>query len=524
MPSLYRCGDDAMPLPNGLPPTLSALLGILVHGAPTFALPKRGAYTFPSARRVGGGCLSLRQAVVLAAIFEGAGALFLGTQDKGMAQIFASWIISPILSGIMAALCFVLVKAPERGLRVIPFFIMGTVTICSFFIVFKGPFEPLLEVEDWALALIALAATVVFGVPLCVFIPWYIRRQIDQDGNEDPLEVDPVKSFYSASLFQPRTRFGSYTAVISRWVKKKMVPADLEETQSSTRQYASQANILFKIGLDIVTLSMFVFKLPNIHVRYGFAEVYHKSCERMFKQLLVITACIFAFADGSNNTANGVGPLAAVLAIYLDGFVNCQGGGFPFYIMLIGVTGLALGLITMGHYVMRTTGKDLTLMTPSRGFSAELMGALVVVAASGLGIPVATTHCQVGACIGIALASAATYEQQEDHLRAQEHDEGSQLLGNGIGKTKTGTDYGAAPSPSSGESAPSSHGLATTDVDRSRGSAMPVLRPVIAALRNVQWSIAAKIFSAWVLTMAITGSMTALLYYVVTKSPVSPDI
>jgi PiT family inorganic phosphate transporter len=110
-----------------------------------------------------------------------------------------------------------------------------------------------------------------------------------------------------------------------------------------------------------------------------------------------------AFAHGSNDVANGIGPLAAVVSIVSTGEVT-QSSDLPLWILVLGGAGIVLGLSTMGYRVMKTIGTKITELTPSRGFCAEIAAATTVVIASRLGLPVSTTHIIVGAVLGVGLA------------------------------------------------------------------------------------------------------------------------
>lgn len=128
--------------------------------------------------------------------------------------------------------------------------------------------------------------------------------------------------------------------------------------------------------------------------------------EDIFKYLQVFTAGYVAFAHGANDVANGVGPLAGIWTIYhqgIDQIVDAK-AQVPMWILVLGGTGIVLGLATFGHRVIDTIGKKITAVTPSRGFSAEFAAATVVLTFSKLGMPVSTTHTLVGAVIGVGLA------------------------------------------------------------------------------------------------------------------------
>lgn len=127
------------------------------------------------------------------------------------------------------------------------------------------------------------------------------------------------------------------------------------------------------------------------------------SVERVFAILMVFTACSMAFAHGSNDVANAVGPLAAVVNVINSGTVAAN-SVMPSWILLLGGAGIVLGLVTYGYKVIATVGKKITELTPSRGFAAELGAAGTVVLASGTGLPISTTHTLIGAILGVGLA------------------------------------------------------------------------------------------------------------------------
>ena len=128
------------------------------------------------------------------------------------------------------------------------------------------------------------------------------------------------------------------------------------------------------------------------------------SVEKVFAPMMILTACAMAFAHGSNDVANGIGPLAAVVSIVGSGGQIMQDSGLPIWVLLVGGVGIVTGLATMGYRVMKTIGTKITELTPTRGFCAELAAASTVVLASGTGLPVSTTHILVGAVMGVGLA------------------------------------------------------------------------------------------------------------------------
>jgi PiT family inorganic phosphate transporter len=127
------------------------------------------------------------------------------------------------------------------------------------------------------------------------------------------------------------------------------------------------------------------------------------TVERVFAVLMVVTACSMAFAHGSNDVANAIGPLAAVISVAQTGIVGSQ-SALPVWVLLLGGTGIVIGLATFGVHVIATVGRKITQLTPSRGFAAELAAATTIVIASGTGMPISTTHTLVGAVLGVGLA------------------------------------------------------------------------------------------------------------------------
>jgi PiT family inorganic phosphate transporter len=132
---------------------------------------------------------------------------------------------------------------------------------------------------------------------------------------------------------------------------------------------------------------------------------YHfASVEKIFTPMMIFSACSMAFAHGSNDVANGIGPLAAVVSVIGSGGEIAQTASVPLWILVLGGGGIVFGLATLGYRVMKTIGTKITHLTPTRGFSAELAAAATVVLASRTGLPVSTTHILVGAVIGVGLA------------------------------------------------------------------------------------------------------------------------
>ncbi len=125
--------------------------------------------------------------------------------------------------------------------------------------------------------------------------------------------------------------------------------------------------------------------------------------ERIFAPMVIFTSCSVAFSHGANDVANAIGPLAAIVDIVSSGTLKPQ-VQVPTWVLVLGGTGIVLGLATYGYRVMHTVGTKITHLTPSRGVAADIAATTTVLACTRLGLPVSTTHTLVGSILGIGMA------------------------------------------------------------------------------------------------------------------------
>ena len=157
------------------------------------------------------------------------------------------------------------------------------------------------------------------------------------------------------------------------------------------------------IGSAIALLGNLILRrVTNTFEKRG--DVIFDGVEKVFAVLMVFTACAMAFAHGSNDVANAVGPLAAIASVIQSGGQIAAESTMPWWILLLGAVGIVLGLAMLGYRVIETVGKNITELTPSRGFAAVLAAAATVVLGSGTGLPLSTTHTLIGAVLGVGLA------------------------------------------------------------------------------------------------------------------------
>ncbi|EKE87506.1 inorganic phosphate transporter [Idiomarina xiamenensis] len=160
-------------------------------------------------------------------------------------------------------------------------------------------------------------------------------------------------------------------------------------------------------SLAIAVLVFFIGKAAISRLKFDPSadrNMHYTNVEKVFAVLMVVTACCMAFAHGSNDVANAIGPVAAVVSVVSSGGEISSSAKMAWWILPLGGVGIVAGLAIFGHRVIATIGKGITHLTPSRGFAAELAAASTVVLASGTGLPISTTQTLVGAVLGVGMA------------------------------------------------------------------------------------------------------------------------
>ena len=161
--------------------------------------------------------------------------------------------------------------------------------------------------------------------------------------------------------------------------------------------------VLVSMLIGLVGAAIGLFFIRRVARKPHAPEQRFDRVERVFVVLTILTACAVAFAHGSTDVANSIGPLAAVASAVSTDEVAGKAPLAP-WMLAIGGVGSMIGLATWGYRVMETVGKKSTELTPSRAFAAQLATATTIVLASRMGIPVSTTHTLVGAVLGVGLA------------------------------------------------------------------------------------------------------------------------
>jgi PiT family inorganic phosphate transporter len=137
-------------------------------------------------------------------------------------------------------------------------------------------------------------------------------------------------------------------------------------------------------------------------------KIKEHGVESAFAILMIVTACSMAFAHGSNDVANAIGPMSAIISVVSEGSIGSS-AAVNSWTLLLGGVGIVFGLSMLGARVIKTIGSKITELTPSLAFSANIAAASTVVAATYLGFPISTTHTLVGAVIGVGLAKGVAH-------------------------------------------------------------------------------------------------------------------
>jgi len=338
---------------------------------------------------VGSGALTVWGAILVAAIFEFAGAFFAGghvtdTVRKGMLDVSLvdrDQLIYGML-GSLAAAGTLLVGATRFGLPVsTTHAIVGA--IVGFGVVSVGP-----EVVNWGkigqIVLSWLTSPLIAGVFAYVIFQFTRAKVLD---TKDPVaqirKLGPI--FFFLVFF--------IIGLVTLFKGLKPLKLNLELTEA----------LMGSILLGFIGAGVGVFFIRRVELGQEDPKHRFSRVEKIFVVLQILTACAIAFAHGSNDVANAIGPLAAISSAISGADLGGKASVSP-WMLAIGGIGIVFGLATWGYRVMETVGKRITELTPSRGFAAQLAAATTIVVASRLGIPVSTTHTLVGAVLGVGLA------------------------------------------------------------------------------------------------------------------------
>jgi PiT family inorganic phosphate transporter len=343
---------------------------------------------------VGSRALTIRQAILIAMIFEFAGAYLAGGEvtstirkgiiDPAVLADTPELLVYGMISALLAAGIWLLIASragwPVSTTHSIVGALVGFAAVgISVDAVNWGKVGTI--VASWVVSPM-LAGTIAFVLFMSV------QKLILNSSNpfQNAKKYIPVYMFY----------VGMMIAMVT--LTKGLKHVGLDVSYAEAWGYSFIAGLVVA-GMGVGLLSRVKDDIETDPTGFRFANV-----ERVFAILMIFTACAMAFAHGSNDVANAVGPLAAVVNVVANSGEIAAKSTMPWWILALGGGGIVVGLATYGFKVMATIGRKITELTPSRGFAAELGAATTVVIASGTGLPISTTHTLVGAVLGVGLA------------------------------------------------------------------------------------------------------------------------
>ena len=345
---------------------------------------------------VGSRALTLKQAIIIAAIFEFAGAYLAGGEvtstirkgiiDPAVLTDSPELLVFGMLSALLAAATWLLI-ASIRGWPV-----STTHSIVGAIVGFAAVGISV-EAVEWG-KVGQIAASWVVSPLLAGSMSFILFISVKK------LIFDHDNTFERARKYVPIYMWmvGFMISMVTLLKGLKHIGIDFDFGLGS--KFFNAMVISALIGLVVAAIGGALMRRVKTTGDLNSAD----NIERIFGILMIFTACGMAFAHGANDVANAVGPVAAVVSTVQSGGLVGAKAVMPWWVLGIGAVGIVVGLSTYGWRVIRTIGRKITELTPSRGFAAELAAASTVVLASATGLPISTTHTLVGAVLGVGLA------------------------------------------------------------------------------------------------------------------------
>ncbi|NNC99026.1 MAG: inorganic phosphate transporter [Gammaproteobacteria bacterium] len=348
---------------------------------------------------VGSGALTVKQAIMIAIIFEFAGAYLAGGEvtstirkgilDPSLINDQPDLLVFGMMAALLAAGTWLLI-ASMNGWPV-----STTHSIIGALVGFAAVGISV-DAVNWGKVSTIVASWVVSPV-LAGTISYALFISVQK------LVLDTDKPFENAKRYVPIYMFLVGFMISMVTLLKGLKNTALEIDFGLGSEFLNSLPVAMAAGIVVAVIGGWMLSRVREEVdnedRNRFANV-----ENLFAILMIFTAAAMAFAHGSNDVANAVGPLAAIASVINSGGEIAGKSALPGWILVLGGFGIVVGLATYGFRVMATIGRKITELTPSRGFAAELGAASTVVFASTWGLPVSTTHTLVGAVLGVGLA------------------------------------------------------------------------------------------------------------------------
>ena len=387
---------------------------------------------------VGSRALTLKQAVIIAAIFEFSGAFFAGdavtdTVRKGILtvdfldpmvdELFSFDIALGFIAAMMAAATWLTI-ATRFGLPVsTTHSIIGGIIGIGLVLEIKHS-TSLINWEKVQTVVMSWVASPLLGGTIAFFSYWIIKKSIlESEKPEDrSMWLAPILAFPTFFVLGIALQFKALKGFFSRaesneWIKDKSAWLPYNPKDSGIPGSWNPLDETAWLPLNSIILATIIGAIASVALYFVLRRIDIKEevrgfrgVERIFVWLQIITAAYVAFAHGANDRSNAIGPMAAVWQVLSsEGGQLLEEADVPLWLVLLGSAGIAIGVMTWGWRVMDTIGKKITDITPTRGFAAEFGAATTILIFSMpfLAVPVSTTHTLVGAVVGVGLAGGA---------------------------------------------------------------------------------------------------------------------
>lgn len=322
--------------------------------------------------------------------------------------VISSWVASPFIAGVIAMFLFFTINklvfqrphAFENTQKIFPVITFFTFFINCLFIIYKG--SPQLDLDETPLWL-AIVSSIGVGLVTAlgaqfIYLP-YAKRTIGkeaEDSQDTELESTTNTSENNDSGSNPELQNSeSYREAVEGASSEDTCKNFTFDPTLKMEDNIAKSKELVKI----LENEKYETEIEKLHVHSDKIEA---RSEKLCSWIQIITACFSSFAHGSNDVANAVAPLATIYHIYQYNEIEKK-SDVPIWVLVLGGVGIVIGLGTWGYKIIGRIGRELTKISPSRGFIIELSAALTIIIASRSEIPVSTTHCQVGSVVGCGL-------------------------------------------------------------------------------------------------------------------------
>jgi PiT family inorganic phosphate transporter len=440
---------------------------------------------------VGSRALSLTGAIVIAVIFEAAGALLaggevVGTIKKGIINpdmiankdTFIWVMMAALLAGAVWLNIATALGAPVSTTHSIVGGVLGA-----------GIAAGGMEIANWAkmsqIAASWVISPVLGGLISALFL-YLIKRSITYQKDMNAAAIRMVPVLVALMVWA----FGTYLMLKGF---KRIWKVDIVQA--------------LEIGLALAVVVYFVVK-PMVRRAAASLPNEKASVNRLFVVPLICAAALLSFAHGANDVANAVGPLAGIHEAVLHGAVAAK-ASIPLWVMAVGAIGIALGLALYGPKLIRTVGSEITELDQSRAFCIAMAAAITVIVATQFGLPVSSTHIAVGAVFGVGFLREylkASHNRRLDEIRSHHHGADEQIVESYLSKFDQASVFDKGVMLRTLKSQAEKSGLSKSE----RKDLKRMYRTEL-----VKRAALLKIVAAWLITVPVSGLFAALFYYTI---------